>query len=266
MNELIAITSRPVNGQEIQTVNARELHAFLEVQTPFKDWIARRIEEYGFQEGKDFCAFLRESSGGRPAKEYALSIDMAKELSMVERNEKGKQARQYFLECERRAKNPAPMEALADPAFLRSTLLSYTEKVIALEAKVEEQAPKVAALDRIEASPEHLTLTQAAKVLNIKIGKLTELLHRERWVYRQNGSWVPYHPRIEQGLLIYKEAKYTDGNAGVECIKPYCHITQKGIAKLAVFQSTSGRPDDKAWKESNPPVHDYPPEGGGFQP
>ena len=87
-----------------QTVNARELHAFLEVQTAFKDWIARRIAEYGFEDEKDFCSFLSESKGGRPSKEYQISLDMAKELAMVERNEKGKQARQYFITCEKLAK------------------------------------------------------------------------------------------------------------------------------------------------------------------
>lgn len=77
-------------GTPVQTVNARDLHAFLQVGSAFKDWIARRIDEYGFQEGKDFCSFLSESSGGRPAKEYAIGIDMAKELAMVERNDQGK--------------------------------------------------------------------------------------------------------------------------------------------------------------------------------
>jgi len=104
MNQLIAIQSAAIGTDAIPTCNARDLHAFLQVQTQFKDWIARRIEEYEFEEGKDFCSILSESTGGRPAKEYALSLDMAKELSMVERTEKGKQARQYFIECERQAK------------------------------------------------------------------------------------------------------------------------------------------------------------------
>lgn len=102
MNELIALNQSSINGEVQQTVNARELHAFLEVQTAFKDWIARRIAEYGFEDEKDFCSFLSESQGGRPSKEYQISLDMAKELAMVERNEKGKQARQYFIECERK--------------------------------------------------------------------------------------------------------------------------------------------------------------------
>ena len=89
---MIAITNRSVSGDDIQTVNARDLHAFLEVGAAFKDWIPRRISDYGFQAGRDFCSFLSESSGGRPAKEYAISLDMAKELSMVERNEKGRQS------------------------------------------------------------------------------------------------------------------------------------------------------------------------------
>jgi len=104
MKSLIAIQPAAIGKDAIPTCNARDLHEFLEVQTQFKDWIARRIEEYDFEEGKDFCSILSESTGGRPAKEYALSLDMAKELSMVERTEKGKQARQYFIECERQAK------------------------------------------------------------------------------------------------------------------------------------------------------------------
>lgn len=101
MNELIAINLNSIDGQQTQTVNARDLHAFLEVKTAFKDWIQRRISDFGFEEGKDFCSILSESSGGRPTKEYHISLDMAKELSMVERNEKGRQARQYFIRCEK---------------------------------------------------------------------------------------------------------------------------------------------------------------------
>ena len=104
MNELIKIEKSNVGGDLIETVNARELHSFLDVQTRYNDWIIRRISEYGFVEESDFYSFLSESSGGRPTKEYAISIGMAKELAMVERNEKGRQARQYFIECERRLK------------------------------------------------------------------------------------------------------------------------------------------------------------------
>ena len=61
-----------------RNVSARDLHAFLEVGTAFKDWIVRRTEEYGFIGGQDFCSFLSESSGGRPAREYAITLGMPK--------------------------------------------------------------------------------------------------------------------------------------------------------------------------------------------
>ena len=89
------------------SVSARELHLFLEVKSHFKDWIKRRIDDYGFIENQDFevsLIFEQNTKGGRPTKEYILSMDMAKELSMLERSDKGKQARIYFIECEKRLK------------------------------------------------------------------------------------------------------------------------------------------------------------------
>ena len=83
-----------------QTVNARDLHEFLGAGKMFSHWIKDRIESYGFVENQDFWVFAETGKnplGGRPAIEYALSIDMAKELAMVERNEKGRIARQYFI-------------------------------------------------------------------------------------------------------------------------------------------------------------------------
>lgn len=136
MNELIRIEVSAIAGEPAQTCNARELHSFLEAETRFNDWIARRIEEYGFAEGKDFCSFLSKTpEGGRPAKEYAITIDMAKELAMVERNEKGKQARQYFIECERRAK-AAPTAVVPAPtieAFKLAPLVVRAARALGLD-------------------------------------------------------------------------------------------------------------------------------------
>lgn len=88
-------------GYEQQLVDAGLLHKFLESQTRFNDWIVRKIEDYGFIEGRDFYSNLSKSTGGRKAIEYAVTLDMAKELAMLERNEKGKQARQYFIASEK---------------------------------------------------------------------------------------------------------------------------------------------------------------------
>nr|DAG88294.1 MAG TPA: AntA/AntB antirepressor [Herelleviridae sp.] len=103
MDQLIKIDER----KGLQTVNARELHAFLEVGKVFAAWIQERIAQYGFVEHQDYEVFSKSgknSKGGRPTSEYAISIDMAKELAMVERTEKGKQARQYFIACEKKLK------------------------------------------------------------------------------------------------------------------------------------------------------------------
>ncbi|AKG08409.1 repressor [Moraxella bovoculi] len=91
----------------IQAVNARELHEFLQNKRQFSDWIKQRISEYDFVENQDFVSFSQnceKPKGGRPTTEYAITLDMAKELSMVERNEQGKMARRYFIECERIAR------------------------------------------------------------------------------------------------------------------------------------------------------------------
>lgn len=103
MNELINITKATINNEEVNAVNARELHEKLEVKTQFKDWMPRRIEEFGFEEGKDFSSILSKSHG-RPSKEYIISLDMAKELAMVENNEQGRRIRRYFIEVEKNAR------------------------------------------------------------------------------------------------------------------------------------------------------------------
>ncbi len=113
---LIPVVSQVIGGQSVQTVDARTLHAFLEVGKVFAAWIQERIEQYSFEQGKDFEVFSDSGNnpqGGRPTKDYALTLDMAKELAMVERTPKGKQARQYFIECEKRLRSggytaPAP--------------------------------------------------------------------------------------------------------------------------------------------------------------
>ena len=109
MNELIKVDF----SGERPAVSARELHEFLGVETRFNDWFSRMCE-YGFLEGEDFYSFLSKTpTGGRPAQDAALSIDMAKEICMLQRNEKGKLARQYFLALERDWNSPERVMARA---------------------------------------------------------------------------------------------------------------------------------------------------------
>lgn len=103
MNELITITKATINNEEVNAVNARDLHEKLEIETKFNTWMPRRIEEYEFEEGRDFVTNLSKSHG-RPSKEYIISLDMAKELAMVENNEQGRRIRRYFIEVEKNAR------------------------------------------------------------------------------------------------------------------------------------------------------------------
>ena len=104
MNELISIQP---HDTLIQAVSARELHTFLQVQTKFAEWIRSRIADYDFLENKDFVCVLENSEtqradgqhGVTARKEYYITLDMAKELSMAERNEQGIEARRYFILC-----------------------------------------------------------------------------------------------------------------------------------------------------------------------
>jgi anti-repressor protein len=136
MKEIIKITGQ--NGQKI--VSARELHQFLEVETDFTTW-CKRMFEYGFEEGMDFTPILGKSTGGRPSMDYALTLDTAKEISMLQRSEKGKQARQYFIECEKKLLNKTltAAELLLENAKMlvinEQKLIKHNHRIEKLEAQ-----------------------------------------------------------------------------------------------------------------------------------
>ncbi|MWN91345.1 phage antirepressor Ant [Gilliamella sp. Pra-s65] len=106
-NQIIPIFNSVINQEEVKSVNAKLLHSFLEVDTRFNDWIIRRINDYQFIENIDFVLVtqkrvIKNRGGDRRSKDYHITLDMAKELAMIERTEKGRQARKYFIECEKR--------------------------------------------------------------------------------------------------------------------------------------------------------------------
>jgi len=104
MNELIKVENKQIGSEKVNAVDARGLHEFLEVKSDFRNWIKNRVKDYDFKENQDFVSFGKILPAGGKTKEYVISLDMAKELSMVERNAKGKQARQYFITCEKKLK------------------------------------------------------------------------------------------------------------------------------------------------------------------
>ena len=102
MTNIIKVTKNEIGNAELNSVNAKEIHDYLQVKTRFDMWIGRAISKYDFKENIDFCTILGESSGGRKATEYIVTMDMAKELAMLENNPKGKETRKYFIACEKK--------------------------------------------------------------------------------------------------------------------------------------------------------------------
>lgn len=223
------VTAGHVGGTAIQTVDARELHAFLGNGRHFADWIKDRIDTFSFQRGTDFEVFhaiVKNPRGGRPAQDYALTLDMAKELGMVENNDRGRQVRRYFIECERRAQSGDPVAALNDPAALRSLLLQNVEKVIALEATVEASKPATAFFDQFVTTDGLFGLQNAARALGCHPNKFVAWL-KQRHLFYQGGNLVPYVEHRQSGHF---EVKVTvEGDRSFQ----RAFVTPKGLAALA---------------------------------
>lgn len=122
-SNLIPVFNGLIQNNQVQLCNARSLHTFLEVKNRFNDWISDRIADYGFQQNEDYI-IVTERTNGRPRKEYHITLDMGKELGMVERNERGRQIRKYFIECEHRATQP---KQIALPAPEKKFTFEFTE-------------------------------------------------------------------------------------------------------------------------------------------
>lgn len=229
-NELIPITAASIGGDHQQGVNARDLHAFLEVKAKFADWIKNRISDFDFQENQDYLTVSKILENGGRTKEYLLTLNMAKELSMVERNEKGKQARQYFIQCEKQLK--VAQQQFAIPQTLPEALrlaADLADKNAALEKKAKEDAPKVEFCDKVVADNEAMTITRAAKLINYPPRKLKDYIRQIGWLYANSDT--PMQSTITSGYMVLRFAHWTD-NEGNAVEKPYAHITNKGIFTL----------------------------------
>lgn len=233
MSELFVLVNRPVAGQAQQTVNARELHAFLESKQEFSNWIKNRIEDYGFLDGVDFLTNLSKTQG-RPRIDYFLSLDMAKELSMVERNAKGKRARQYFIDCEKRLSGSLNAIPQTLPEALRLAA-DLAERNQQQAAQIAELAPKAEALARIEVAQGDLTVTQAAKMLKMQPKQLFDWLARHGWLYRSGGSgvWLGYQDKVHSGYVTHSVYRYTSQSTGAERVNTQVYLTPKGMSRIA---------------------------------
>lgn len=199
MNELIPITEKAINNESVQTVNARELHEYLEITTRFNDWVTARISDYDFVENQDYITFTENLVKGRPRKDYYISLDMGKELSMVERNDKGRQARKYFIDCEKQLLQKTQQLVLPTAKDLALMVIQAEEEKerLLLENQqkaeiIEAQRPSVEFVERFVDGSKLYSLTEAAKVLGFKRKGFIECLTRDKYLYRTGGVLVPY--------------------------------------------------------------------------
>lgn len=231
MSELIPVTT---DERGDQVVSGRTLHAFLEVSTAYKDWMPRMIA-YGFNEWQDFCSILRESTGGRPSIDHALSIDMAKQLCMIQRTPLGKQAREYFIEVEKQYRAGGVQRAL--PASYADALRELATEVEAHEvtkAELKAVEPKRIFAEAVAASEGTILVGELAKILRgngIEMGQNRLFAWLREWGYliRRNGSDrnMPTQRSMEMGLFVIKETAITHSDGHVTISKTP-KVTGKG--------------------------------------
>ncbi|MEH3108892.1 MAG: antA/AntB antirepressor family protein [Agrobacterium cavarae] len=141
-----AVTEGRIGGNLVQTVNARDLHAFLVVKSEFRNWIKNRIDEFGFTENVDYATTVEIYRGGE-RKNYFITLDMGKELGMVERTPKGKEVRQYFIECERRAHSASTLKIPTTAEAFASAFQMIAE---AQRVQVQQAAEIAATNERVD--------------------------------------------------------------------------------------------------------------------
>ena len=227
MNVLIPIN---YDGEQ-PTVSARGLHEKLHIETPFKKWIDRMCE-YGFEEFKDFWTKMSESTGGRPSTEYDLSIDMAKQICMIQRSPEGKQIRQYFIDLEKAWNTPEQIMARA-LKMADKTIESLKADNEALIEDVQRMKPKEIFADAVSASHTSILIGELAKLLKqngVKTGqrRLFTWMRDNGYLIKSGSSKnMPTQKSMEMGLLEIKEGSYFNG-AGVNVTTKTPKVTGKG--------------------------------------
>lgn len=228
MKELIKVST---GGNDI-TLRARELHEFLEVSSNFTTWF-KRMCEYGFVEQTDFIPIMEESHGGRPGTDFEIKLDMAKEIAMIQRSEKGKQARQYFLQVEKAWNSPEMvMKRALEIANqqVENLKLQNAEQVKVIEG----QKPKVLFADAVTASKTSILVGDLAKLIkqnghDVGQKRLFEWLRDSGYLIKRKGSdWnMPTQRSMEQGLFEIKESTHINGD-GVNVTTKTPKVTGKG--------------------------------------
>lgn len=226
LNSLLPISEN--NGKK--AVNARALHAFLGSKRDFSTWIKDRIKSYDFVENQDYVVFPNfgeNPKGGRPQIEYALSIGMAKELSMVEGNEKGKQARKYFIACEENRKELSRKEILmialkAEEEKEKLALENKNLKAENLELQHQSEYARF-----VLQSKKTVLVTQIAQDYGMTAIRFNALLRDLRIQRKVNGQWILYGEYLNKGYVHSSTHNYTHSNGSPD-VSLNTEWTQKG--------------------------------------
>lgn len=230
MNELIKINY----DTEHPTVSARDLHEQLNIGTAFKDWFPRMCE-YGFEEGKDFCSKLSETSskGGRPSKDADISVDMAKQICMLQRTEKGRECRQYFIDLEKAWNAP---ERIMERAlqFANKSLERFKTENEYLISENRRMKPKEIFADAVTTSHTAILIGDLAKLLKqngIETGqkRLFSWMRENGYLIKRQGSDynMPTQKSMEMKLFEVKESTVNNPDGSVR-INKTTKVTGKG--------------------------------------
>lgn len=212
-----------------QTVSARALHEFLEVETQYTKWF-ERMSEYGFIERTDFQAIsqkrLTAQGNETTYTDHQITIDMAKEIAMLQRTEKGKQARQYFIELEKQWNSPEAIMA-------RAVKMANT-KILQLESRIEQDKPKVLFADAVSAAKTSVLIGELAKLIKqngIEMGekRLFKWLRSNKYLISRYGTDynAPAQKSMELGLFTVKETTITHSDGHITVSKT-TKVTGKG--------------------------------------
>ena len=230
MNEIIKINYET----EYPTVSARDLHEKLNIGTAFKDWFPRMCE-YGFVEGVDFCSKLSETStkGGRPAKDADISVDMAKQICMIQRTPEGKMCRQYLIDLEKAWNTPDQIIARA-LKMVDKTIDSLKFENKALLEENKRMKPKEIFADAVSASHTSILIGDLAKLIRqngVEIGqkRLFFWMRDNGYLIKRKGTdWnMPTQRSMEMGLFEVKESTVNNPDGSVR-INKTTKVTGKG--------------------------------------
>ena len=233
----------PVNvtKSDEQFVSGRDLHQFLEINTRYNDWF-KRMCEYGFIENLDYIAITqkRVTAQGNETKQtdHNLSIEMAKQLCMLARNEKGREAREYFIAVEKEWNSPEKVMSRA--LKIANNVINEQKVLIAQqEQQIAEFQPVRDYVDEILSSTSTLTITQVAADYDLSARALNKILHEAKLQRNVNGQWILYKGEMGKGYTKSETFSFVRTDGRIDS-KIQTKWTQKGRLRIHEILTARG--------------------------